>query len=219
MFRMLLKQLEQHAPRLVRRALQRINPGQVHVRLIEGGRHPDALFETGHRLIPPPGAQVEHAKVVQGFGITGTRLQRPLQILVGPISVVELREDHPQAVVRLRILRADCHRALQQLAGFVPILLLPVSVPQILERDQVIGIELERLLEVWNRFGCVPFPRGQQAEIVPGVGHSVGITGLKFGRALEALPRLAGFLLLQINASQPVECLGALRIVAQGQPK
>ena len=102
--RMLLQQIEQHASRLVWRALQRVHPGQVHVRLIEGGRNPDALFEAGHRFIPPSGAQVKHAEVVQRFGIARTRLQRSLQIFISPVIVVELREDHPQAVVRLRIL-------------------------------------------------------------------------------------------------------------------
>ena len=74
---MLLEQIKQHAPRLVRRALERIHASQVQVRLIESGRHADALFEAGDRFIPPLGAQIEHAEVVQCFGIGGTRLAAP----------------------------------------------------------------------------------------------------------------------------------------------
>jgi|HubBroStandDraft_6_1064221.scaffolds.fasta_scaffold203145_2 hypothetical protein len=111
--------------------------------------------------------QIKHAEVVQCFGIAGTKLQSFQQILVGAIGVVELRKDHPQAVVRFWVLRADRNRPLEGFASFIPVLLLTIRVPEVLKGDQVIGTQTECLLKVRNRFGCVSFPRGEQAEIIP----------------------------------------------------
>src|SRR5580693_10805490 len=99
MFRMLLEKFKQDSPGFVRSALDGKDPGEVQVRLIERGRNPDALFETGDCFVPPPRAQVKHAKIIQSLGIRRTKLQRSLQILVGTIAVVQLSKDHPQAVV------------------------------------------------------------------------------------------------------------------------
>src|SRR2546422_4433909 len=197
--RMLFEELEEHGARFARLAFQRIDSGEVQVRLIKGGRHPDALFEACDRFIPPPGAQVKYTEVVQRFRITGTKLQGPLQILVGAISVVELRKDHSQAVVRLGTLRAGCDRSLKRFAGFIPALLLAISVPQIFQRDQVIGTQLEGLLKVRNSFGGVSLPRGEKAEVVPGVRQSFGIARMKFDGASKTLPRFSGLLLFQVD--------------------
>ena len=175
---MLLQQIKQHASRFVWRTLHRVNPSQVQVRLIERRRHPDALFKAGHGFIPPSGAQVEHAEVVQRLWIARTSLQCPLQIFIGPVSVVELREDHSQAVVRLRIFGTDHNRPFQHTARVAPTFLLAIRVAQVLERNQMIGIELERFLEIRNRICGAPFARGQKAEVVPGVGQGVRIAGL-----------------------------------------
>ncbi len=109
---MLLEQFEQHCTRFVATSLQPVHASQVQVRLIEGWRNPNALFETGHCLIPPLRPQIEHAQVIQCFGVYGADAQRLLQILVGTIAVVDLRENHAQAVICLGIVRADFHGSL-----------------------------------------------------------------------------------------------------------
>src|SRR5437762_11646458 len=81
------------------------------------------------------------------------------------------------------------------------------------------GVQLECFLKVRNRFRGSPFPRGQKAEIVPGVWQSVGIARMKFDRALKSLPRFTRLLLLQVDASQAVESLGARGIVAKRKPE
>src|SRR2546422_5884454 len=212
---MLFEKFLKNCTSLARLTFQRIDPGKVQVRLIESGRHPNALFETCDRFIPLPGAQVKYTEIVQGFRIAGTKLQRSLQILVGTLRVVELRKDHPQAVVRLGILRAGCDRSLKRFAGFIPALLLAISVPQVFQRDQVIGTQPEGLLKVRNRFGGVSLPRSEKAEVVPGVWQSFGIARMKFDGASKTLPRFSSLLLFQVDASQAIQGLGARGIVAQ----
>src|ERR1700720_3654840 len=111
---MLLKQIKQDGLRLVWRTLQSVDPSQIQVRLIESGRNPDAILEAGHCVIPPSSTQVQYAQVIQRFGIAWTRLQRSLQIFICAVIVVELRKDHPQAVIRLRVLGTDRHRPFQR---------------------------------------------------------------------------------------------------------
>ena len=52
--------------------------------------------------------------------------------------------------------RSDCDRVLQGLAGIVPLLLLAVRVSEIVESDQVIRDQRERLLKVWDGFSSAP---------------------------------------------------------------
>jgi len=59
----------------------------------------------------------------------------------------------------------------------------------------MIGAELERPLKIWDCFGRAPLPRGQKAEVVPGIGQRVRITGPQFGRALELFSSQAKLLL------------------------
>ncbi len=85
-------------------------------------------------------SQIENPKIVQSFRICGTRFQSPLQIFVRARSVVGLREDHPQTVVGLRIAGTDHNGVLENFAGLLPIFLLAISVAEIFECDQMIGI-------------------------------------------------------------------------------
>ena len=78
---MLFEKFQQDGPSLFRRVLE-VNPGEIQVRLIKGGRNADALFETCDRFVPPPGAKVKHSEVVQRLGIPGTKLQRSSQVLI-----------------------------------------------------------------------------------------------------------------------------------------
>src|SRR5579863_5750484 len=48
---MLLQQIEQDRSRLVASAFQAVDAGQVQVRLVEGRRHSNALFESCYGLI------------------------------------------------------------------------------------------------------------------------------------------------------------------------
>ena len=93
---MLLEKRKENGTSLVGRALDGIDPREIQIRLIECRRHADAFFETGDRFVPPLRAQVKYSQIVQRFGISGTKLQRLLQILVGTIAVVDLRKDHAQ---------------------------------------------------------------------------------------------------------------------------
>jgi hypothetical protein len=90
---MLLEEFQQDGPSFVRRTLYAVDPGQVQIRLIECGRNPDALFETRDCFISPLGAQIEYSEVVQGFRVSGTRLQGSLQILIGMRGIIRLRKD------------------------------------------------------------------------------------------------------------------------------
>lgn len=53
-------------------------------------------------------------------------------MVVGSVGVIQLREDHAQAVVRLGIRGFYGEGALQCLAGLFPTLLLPVRIPKVL---------------------------------------------------------------------------------------
>jgi len=51
----------------------------------------------------------------------------------------------------------------------------------------MIGTQLERLLKVADRFGWAPVPRGQQAEVVPGICRNSQRNDFGFGgRILDA---------------------------------
>ena len=94
------------------------------------------------------------------------------------VRVIHLRKDHPQAVVPLWIIRTDFNRPLERHAGFVPLLLLTISVPQVHQCNHVFGIHTQSFLKVRDRLRSAPFARGQQAQIVPGIGQRVRIAGL-----------------------------------------
>ena len=134
-------------------------------------------------------------------------------------GIVVLRKHHPKTVVSLSIIGADSQRVLISLASIVPSFLLAISAAQVIERYQMVGILLERLLKISNRFVGAAFPRGQQTEVVPGICQCVGIAGTKFERAFKTFPGFRGLLLIQIDTSHAIERLGARRIVAQGNPK
>src|ERR1035438_5646843 len=72
---MLPHQFDENSPRLLRRALQTVHSRQVQIRLVEARRHPDALLELRNGFVPPPGSQIKHAEIVQGFGISRAKLQ------------------------------------------------------------------------------------------------------------------------------------------------
>src|SRR5277367_3474829 len=159
---MLFEKFKEDGASLIGSAFQGVDPREIQIGLIKGGRDADALFETCDRLIPPLRAQVKHSEVVQGFGLPWPQLQSSLQILVRTIAVVELRKDHTQTVIGLRILRADLDRALQHVAGLVPLFLCAISVPEIVEGDYVIRTQLQSLLKVGNRFSSAAFSRSQE---------------------------------------------------------
>src|ERR1039457_6599506 len=171
---MLPHQFDENSPRLLRRALQTVHSRQVQVRLVEGRRHPDALLELRNGFVPPLGSQIKHAEIVQGFGISRAKLQSPPQILVGALRIVRLRKHHRQVVVRLGVLRSGSQRSLQRFPSFVPTLLQAVGVPQIFQRNPVIGTYPQRFLKVAGGLVHVSLARGQQAEIVPGVWQRIG---------------------------------------------
>ncbi len=114
------------------------------------------------------------------------------------------------------IVGADFQRSLISLASVIPSLLLAIRAAQVIERNQMIGAELERLLKIADCFSGPPFARGQQAEVVPGICQSVGIARTKFERAFKALPGFCRLLLVQIYASDAIERFRACWIVAQG---
>ena len=84
-------------------------------------------------------SQIEYSEIVQRFRVSGTRLQCPLQILVGALGIVSLRKDHTQTVIRFGIVRTDYKRALKSFAGFIPLFLQTISIAQIVECNQMIG--------------------------------------------------------------------------------
>ena len=129
--------------------------------------------------------------------------------------MIQLGKDHPQVVVCLRIVGLDGNSVAQRLARFIPVSLLPVRVAQVFEGDEVIRTQAQRLLKVLRGFRHASFPRGKQAEIVPGVGRSIRVTGGQLEGTLETLTRRSVLFLLQVDASQTIEGLGALWIVAQ----
>src|SRR5580700_2588485 len=176
--RMLLQQFHQDRPRLLLRALQAVYSSQIQVRLVEAGSHSDAFLELADGFVPPPGSQIKYAEVVQRFGIARPKPQGLLQITIGALRIVRLREYHGQVVIRLRVLRPRGERALQRLPGVVPALLQTVGVPQIFQGDPVIGTYFQRFLKMADRVVRVSVARGQQAQVVPRVGHRIGIAGV-----------------------------------------
>src|SRR5215470_11376976 len=88
------QQLEKHGARPFRRILQFVHTSKVEVRLIERRRNSDTFFETGHSLIASLSPQIEHTQIIERLRITGTKLQSPLQIIVGAIDIIELRINH-----------------------------------------------------------------------------------------------------------------------------
>src|SRR5882762_7579307 len=79
----------------------------------------------------------------------------------------------------------------------------------------MLGAQAKGLLKVSDRFVGVPFAGGQKTDVVPGVGQSIGIARVELHGAFEGLPRLCGLLLLQVDASQAVQGLGAGGVVAK----
>ena len=79
--RMLPEKFEQQGPGLARLALQAIDPREVQVRLMEAGRHANALFEPRYRFIPPPGSQIKRvlsASLRSGTGLETVALRHPV---------------------------------------------------------------------------------------------------------------------------------------------
>ena len=212
---MLFEQIEQHGAGLIAIAFQAVNARQIQVRLIEAGRDADAFFELRHGIVPPAGSQIQDAEVVQRLRISGAQFQSILQILIGAVGVVRLRIDHRQAVIRFRVLRPGSDRSLQGRARVVPAFLLPIRVPQIFQRDPIIGAQAESFLKISDGFVGAPLARGEKSEIVPRVWYGVGITRSELQGLLEAGARFARSFLLQVDAAQAVLSLCAGWIVAQ----
>ena len=76
-------------------------------------------------------------------------------------------------------------------------------------------IDLQGALKVADGRGGVPFPGRQNSQIIPGVWQRPGVAGVQLNRALKTFARFFGFSLLQIDASQPIERLGARGIILQ----
>ena len=72
----------------------------------------------------------------------------------------------------------------------------------------MVGIKLQCLLELLDRFVGMAFARRQQAEIVPCVRERAGIALRKLYDALEGSERFGRFVLLQVDATQTVERFG-----------
>src|SRR5207302_11338246 len=116
--------------------------------------------------------------------------------IVSLIGMIQLRKDHPQAVVCLSIVGLDRHCIAEHPTSFSPVSLLPVRVTQVCERDEVIRTQAERLLKVLRGFRHASFSRGKQSEIVPGIGYGIRITRGELDDTLETLTRRSVFVLL-----------------------
>src|ERR1700758_5267235 len=80
----------------------------------------------------------------------------------------------------------------------------------------MVGIDFEGTLEMLNSKIGVAFSRGQDSQIVQGVGQCSGIAGMKLQNALETFAGIAGLLLLQVRTAESVEGFGAFRVVLEG---
>src|ERR1700753_1893896 len=99
---------------------------------------------------------------------------------------------------------------LQRCFCVVPSLCLAIGVTEIFKRDEVVGIKLQRLLELLDRFVSVAFACRQEAKVVPSVGKRAWITLRKLEHAFERGTRIGGFVLLQVDAAETVERFGII---------
>src|SRR5262249_16381550 len=123
MARMPLKKFQKDFARLLRFALQSIEPGEVQVRLIKFGRYSDRPFESPLPFLAAGRAQVKDAQVIQCFWVNGARSESLLQILISFVRIVELCKDHAEAVVCFRICGAQLERSPENALSFLPALL------------------------------------------------------------------------------------------------
>ncbi len=179
MLRMLFEKFEQQGASLLRRVFQDIDASQIEIRLIEGGRHANALLKSRDRVIASIGAQIQNPQIIQCLGVVGPKLECLLQRIEGSGGVVILRKHHSQAVVGFGIVGVDRQRALVGLASVIPALLLTICAAEIIKGNQMIGTEFEGLLKVADRIAHVPLARGDQAEVVPGICQGAGIARAK----------------------------------------
>src|SRR5580704_939406 len=77
-------------------------------------------------------------------------------------------------------------------------------------------IQLQRPLKTLDRIGGARLTRGDDAEVIPRVGQRVRIIRCQLHHTLESFASSGVLILVQINAADPVECLGARWIIAKG---
>ena len=130
--------------------------------------------------------------------------------------IIRLREHHAQTVVRFRILGSDLQRALQDLTCLIPTLLRTICIAQIVEREQMMRIQPQRLKKARHRIADASLARSNDAKIIPGIRQSIGIIGRQFHGAFESLARGGVFVLIQVNAANAVHRFRTRWIITQG---
>ncbi len=76
-------------------------------------------------------------------------------------------------------------------------------------------VQVESLLKILHRVRGAAFAGRDDPEVIPRVGQSLGIIRGKLHGALKGLTRRGILVLIQADASNPVQCFGTLRIVAE----
>src|SRR5579862_526689 len=152
------------------------------------------------------------AQMLGDGGIAAGQVNRALQLLDGPFVVALLIVNPPQAVDVESIFGFEIERALDQLFGLDQIgALLGITVPKVVERLRIGGVQLDRLLHLGHAFGAlfVLIERRSEREV------ELVILGIGRDHLAREVDRRRVIFLFLVDANHETDDLGIVGLLGK----